>query len=117
MLKFLIDESSGKRLAVFLIGERFDVKYVGDIMPTASDIEVLAFAKKEDRILITNDKDFGEFIFRLREHSSGIILLRLREDSPYQRQKYVHYLLNNLSEKLKSSFVVVTEGKIRVRKI
>ena len=116
-LKFLIDESSGFKLHNFLIEMGFDSEFVREIMPRAPDEEVLNFAEKEKRILITNDKDFGELIFRLNKPSSGVILLRLKIDSPKQRQKYVENAIKILKERIKSSFVVVTEGQIRVRKI
>ena len=116
-LKFLVDESSGFKLYKFLLEKGFDAKFVGNIMPSASDENVLSFAEKEKRILITNDKDFGELIFRLNKPSSGVILLRLRTDSPYRRQKYIKQTIETLSNKLESRFVVVTEGQIRVKKM
>ncbi len=115
MLKFLVDESSGKKLSKFLLESGFDVKYVMDIMAGASDKDILEFAEREKRILITNDKDFGELIFRLSKPSSGVILLRLRNDMPKNRQRYVLNLIESIPNKLESSFIVVTEGKIRIR--
>src|SRR3989338_8877650 len=116
-LSFLVDESSGFKIYKFLLEKGFNTKFVGEIMSRAPDEEVLALADKENRILITNDKDFGELIFRLNKPSSGVILLRLNIDSPNKMQKYVEETIKILSNKLKSSFVVVTEGQIRVRKI
>ena len=116
MFKFLIDESSGRKLFLFLLDKGFDVKFVGDIIPRASDLDVLELAEKEKRILITNDKDFGELIFRLGRPSSGVILLRLKRDFSYKRQSYVSYIIDNLSGKIINNFIVVTEGKIRIRK-
>jgi len=117
MHKFLIDESSGRKLFEFLRDAGYEVRFVTDIMPTASDEEVLTFAEKEDRILITNDKDFGEIIFRLNRPSSGVILLRLKDDFPQNRQKYISNILENFSDKLKSNFIIVTENRIKIRKI
>ncbi|MBI2499226.1 DUF5615 family PIN-like protein [Candidatus Woesearchaeota archaeon] len=117
MHKFLVDESAGKKLVLFLLDRKHDAVYVGDIMPKASDMEVIKYAENKKRILITNDKDFGEFIFRLKEPSSGVILLRLKQDSPLQRQKYVYKIISQLSNRLSSSFIVVTEGKIRIRRL
>jgi len=117
MLKFLIDESAGKKLYKFLLEKEFDTKFVTDAISRATDKEVLELAEKEGRILITNDKDFGELIFRSRKPSSGVILLRLKIDLPQKRQEYTLNLIETLSERLKLSFVVVTEGKVRVRKL
>lgn len=46
---------------VFLIA----VLFKGNIMPGSSDPGVLAYACKDGRIQITDDKDFGELVFRL----------------------------------------------------
>lgn len=58
MVKFLIDNNIPKSVAVFLKKKRYDIKLVGDINPEMSDIEVLNLAKKDGRVIISNDKDF-----------------------------------------------------------
>jgi len=86
-MKFLVDESSGRRLFHFLREKGYDATFVKDVLPKADDIDVLKFAEKEQRIIISNDKDFGELIFRLGMPSSGVILLRLRIDNYQNRKK------------------------------
>jgi predicted nuclease of predicted toxin-antitoxin system len=78
---------------------------------------VLAYAEKEGRILITNDKDFGELVFRLRRPADGVILLRLKKDNPTRRAKYVFSLLGKLHTELSGRFIVLTEKGYRIRKI
>ena len=117
MPKFLVDESTGIKVYEFLLGKGFNTLYVSNIMPRAVDEEVLAFAEKEKRILITNDKDFGELIFRLKRPSSGIVLLRLKRDFPKNRIKYLVYLLDNHFDKIEGNFIVIKEGQIRIRGI
>jgi len=117
IFKFLVDESSGKKLHFYLLDCGYDSKFVGDIMLSAPDEEILALAEKEGRTLITNDKDFGELIFRFNKPSSGVLLLRLRLDSPKSRQKYVSFTINKFSDYLTNHFLIVTEHQIRMRKI
>ena len=116
-LKFLVDESSGRKLFEFLLEKGFDTKFVTNEIPAASDKEVLSLAEKENRILITNDKDFGELIFRLNKQSSGVILLRLNFDSSENRQKIILNLIENIDQKLRSSFIVANEKQVRVRQL
>ncbi len=47
--------------------------------------DLLDIARKEQRILITDDKDFGELIFRKRLATSSIVLFRLRSPSIVER--------------------------------
>lgn len=117
MPRFLVDESTGKRLCEGLIDKGFDAVYVGDIMRGSKDEDVLAYAEKEDRILITNDKDFGELVFRLRRPVNGVILLRLKKDNPSTRAKYLFALLQKLKTELSGGFIVLTEKGYRIRKI
>ncbi len=116
-MRFLVDESAGKKLFKFLMSKGFDVKFVGDMIPSAPDKDVLALAEKEERILIANDKDFGELIFRLNMPSSGVILMRLKIDNPKNRQSCISTLLENFSNMLQYNFIVVTETQTRIRKI
>lgn len=117
MLKFLIDNSSGKKLATALKNQRYDVIYAGDILSDAEDEEVLEKAEKEGRILITNDKDFGELIFRHKKPSSGVILLRLKIDFPNNRIRILGVLIKKFGTRLKKRFIVVSEDKFRIKKL
>ncbi|MBS3080028.1 DUF5615 family PIN-like protein [Candidatus Pacearchaeota archaeon] len=117
MVRFLVDESSGKRISIFLKSKDFDVKFVGDEMHKADDLDILKSAENEKRVLITNDKDFGELIFRLKMPSSGVILLRLKKDNYKNREKYLEFLLNNYLNRLEDNFIVIDESSVRFREI
>ncbi|MEK6852651.1 MAG: DUF5615 family PIN-like protein [Nanoarchaeota archaeon] len=117
MVKFLIDESSGRRLFNYLSTKGFDVEYVGDNMAGAVDKEILEYALINNKVIVTNDKDFGELIFKLKVKSSGVILLRLADDGFSSKVKYLDYLLSNFYEKIEGNFVTITEKNIRIRKL
>ena len=111
----LVDESAGKRLAALLVSAGHDVVFVGDVMPSASDEDVLAKAESEKRILISDDKDFGELVVRQRKPATGVILLRTLSTSPESRLYAVTKILNDMDAKGK--LIIVKEGRIRVRKL
>lgn len=112
-VKFLIDECTGKRLSVLLKNAGYDVIFVGDWKPSASDEEVLQKAKDDGRILITDDKDFGELIFRLKKPSSGVILIRTLTTNPVIRMHFLEILLK--STDVNEKFIVLKENAIRIR--
>lgn len=62
-MKFLIDRCTGSRLAEWLRFHGHDVVESREIGPDPGDRVLLEWAASEGRILITMDKDFGEFIF------------------------------------------------------
>ena len=111
----LVDESTGKRLAALLASAGHDVVFVGDVMPSSSDEEVLAKAESEKRILISDDKDFGELVIRQRKPATGVTLLRTLSVSPHSRLGEVAKILNDIDAKGK--LIIVKEGRIRVRKL
>ncbi len=117
MLKFLVDNSSGKKIADALKSHKFDVIYAGDSLPEAEDEHILEKAEKENRILVTNDKDFGELIFRHERPSSGVILFRLRIDFPDNRIKVLLNLIDKFGTKLRKNFIVASEDKFRFKEI
>ncbi len=112
-VKFLKDECTGKRLAVLLKNAGYDVLFVGDWKPSASDDEVLQKANEEGRILITDDKDFGELVFRLGKPSSGIILIRTSTTNPATRFDLLGILLK--STDAYGKFIVLKDNVIKIR--
>jgi len=115
MLKFLVDSSTGKHVFDFLLEKDFDVKYVSYIMPGNNDEDILKLAEKEKRILITNDKDFGKLVYKLKQPAYGIILLRLLDETKKNKIKIIKYVLENFSHKLEKKFIVAKERQIRIR--
>ncbi len=114
-VKFLVDECTGKKLAVLLKKAGYDVLFVGDWKPSASDDEVLQKAKDDKRVLITDDKDFGELIFRLKKPSSGVILIRTSTTDSVIRYDHLEILLKytDVNEK----FIVLKDNAIKIRDI
>lgn len=59
-MRFIVDECTGPAVAQWLSEAGYDVFSVFDEKAGISDDEVLRIAFAQERILITNDKDFGE---------------------------------------------------------
>jgi predicted nuclease of predicted toxin-antitoxin system len=64
---------------------------------------------------VTNDKDFGERVYRSREPHAGVILLRLRRDVPRRRIAILRKLIADWGQRLQNKFTVATESKVRIR--
>lgn len=58
MFKFLIDHNVPKSVSVFLKNKKFDVKLVKEVDSEMTDLQVVKLARKEKRIIVSNDKDF-----------------------------------------------------------
>ncbi len=114
-MRFIVDESTGYSAARFLQEQGHNVAIVSDTMPEADDLAILQFAYAENRIVVTNDKDFGELIFRSQIPHHGVILLRLQNESGANRVQVLSNLLGQYAEFLPERFTVVTEKNVRFR--
>ena len=83
----------------------------------ADDDSILKKANTEKRILITNDKDFGELIFRKQKIHKGVILLRLKDERTVNKISVLKRLLKYYRNRLVNNFIVVTETTIRIIEI
>jgi predicted nuclease of predicted toxin-antitoxin system len=115
-MKFLIDESSDARLAAYLSSLGHDATTIArDYTASIADPDVLEIAVREERILITNDRDFGELVVRDNLPHSGVIFLRLATTRLSEKIDRVAYVLTNHSQDL-AHFIVVTAKAVRVRR-
>ncbi len=114
-MRFIVDESTGMAIVEHLRGTGHDVLAVGETLPQATDAQILAYAVSEQRILVTNDKDFGELVFRTGQAHDGVLLLRLHDESPATRIRTVKSILEKYADRLAGRFVVATEKAVRIR--
>ena len=75
-MRFLADESCDFAVVRSLKAAGYDVAAVAEILRGASDESVIALAASERRILITEDKDFGQLVFAAARANSGVIFVR-----------------------------------------
>ena len=97
--------------------ERVDISSAKDICPGCGDRELMELAYRENRILVTFDKDFGELVFKVEVPTRGVILLRFSPKSP-------EYITEKLKESLvppkldfENHFCVIREQGIRLVKL
>jgi len=112
-MKFLIDANLGRKFTNLTNKAGYDAVFINDLLTKASDEDILILAERENRIVITNDKDFGKIIFKLGKSSSGVILLRTSVTDPEERFELVKDVLN----KAEGKFIVVKEEQIRIRSL
>ena len=116
-MRFIVDECTGPAVAKWLRELEHDVFSVYDDSRGLDDESILQKAAEDERILITNDKDFGELIFKDRKIHRGIILLRLDDERIANKIRVLKILLERFADKLNNNFVVVTETTIRITRV
>jgi predicted nuclease of predicted toxin-antitoxin system len=114
-VRILADENFPGPVLRALRERGHDVESVKETMRGASDRDVLARAQREERLVVTFDKDFGELAFRAGlPATSGVILFRLSGPSPEIDNARALSALESALE-WSGYFAVVTDDRIRIR--
>jgi predicted nuclease of predicted toxin-antitoxin system len=114
-LKFLADEFCDTGLVASLRNDDHDVLYVLEKKSGIPDDEVLLVAYNQGRILLKEDKDFGELVYRLKKPSRGIILIRIDVKQRSMKWARLKKLIENYGDRLAGHFVVIDSQKFRFR--
>ncbi len=113
-MRFLVDECTGPAVADWLRGQSYEVFSVYEKNRGMADDDILDKANSEDWILITNDKDFGEMVYREKRLHHGVVFLRLEDERAVSKIKAIQSLLEDYVDQLIDRFVVVTESHVRI---
>jgi predicted nuclease of predicted toxin-antitoxin system len=111
-MRFLVDECTGPKVAKWR-EQGHEVFTVYDEARGMDDEDIIRKAYEEGWILITNDKDFGEKVYRERRPHRGVIFLRLDNERTANKTEVLRRLLEGYADKLADRFVVVTEAQVR----
>ena len=113
-LRFLADESCDFGIVRALRAGGHDVLAIGERTSRSDDTELLRLAHSENRILLTEDKDFGWLVFASQEKSAGVILIRFPGDARKTLVKSVLNVVNEHANELGQSFAVIEPGSLRL---
>jgi predicted nuclease of predicted toxin-antitoxin system len=116
-MRFLADEGCDFIIVRALRETGHDVLAVSDVSPGAEDSEVIELALKEKRILLTEDKDFGQLVYAHGQKTLGVIFLRFPFPAREKISREVSNLIEQKGESLTGCFVTVQPGRIRISHI
>ncbi len=73
-MTLVADESLDYNIIQFLRTKNLVIHSIQEQIPSSNDSTVLKFAVEKDAVLITEDKDFGELVFKLKLANKGNLL-------------------------------------------
>lgn len=111
---FLADESCDFAVVRALRSAGHDVTSVAEIAPGADDGTVLTIAKDQKRLLLTEDKDFGQLVYADQRETGGVLLIRWPFSARASLPTRIVQLVADRADDLPGRFVVVTPGQIRL---
>ncbi len=116
-MRLVADESCDFAVVSAVRSAGHDVISIAERMPGAEDEQVIKLAATERRLLLTEDKDFGQLVFAAAKGNSGVILIRYPSTARSTLTDEVVKLLAERTESLYSRFVVMEPGRVRVTQL
>ena len=117
MMQFLVDEGCDAIIVRTLRALGYDVEYVAEINPGMTDIAILQLGVDEKRIVITEDRDFSELIFRDSKETYGIVFVRISDAERLIKATQITSLVNHHINELQNAIATIMATKIKIRPI
>jgi predicted nuclease of predicted toxin-antitoxin system len=115
-VRFLADESCDFTVVRALLAAGHDVVAVAQVRPGASDDLVIDLALQDARILLTEDRDFGQLVYASGQTSAGVIYMRFPAAARTLQARTVLELVERVGPRLDDAFVVVQPGRARINR-
>jgi predicted nuclease of predicted toxin-antitoxin system len=116
-MRFLLDQNIRARLLPHLRALGHDATRIGSDHPGGlSDLEVLSLARKEGRILLTQDSDYANLVIRGRHRHTGIVLFQIgNADLATWIARLETVLREHAHDLARGRFLVVTADTVQQR--
>jgi predicted nuclease of predicted toxin-antitoxin system len=92
-----------------------DVIYVAEDFPEAADIDLAEFAMNENRLVLTEDRDFGRIVFRNERAVPGIVYFRFDIEHRSQQWTKLRSVIEAFGEQLYGHCIVIEPDRFRSR--
>ena len=107
-MKFLANENFPIKSILYLKDNFFDVTSTGMNNPSIKDSEVMSIAVRENRTILTFDRDYGELIFKHNyKPAKGVIYFRLDRYKPDEPGKLIEDLINRNDYNFDNALTVI----------
>jgi len=109
-----MDVGVGKLSEEWLTDHGYDVVAIRSLNPRMGDDEILAIAAREQRLVVTMDKGFGERVHRHKAANAGVLLLRLDDANSQEKAEVIAQIFSEHSQELFGNFSVYKRGRLRI---
>ncbi|HUT36406.1 MAG TPA: DUF5615 family PIN-like protein [Planctomycetota bacterium] len=113
-MRFLADESCDFGVVRALRAAGHEVLAVAELAPSAGDPDILRLALAAERVLLTEDRDFGQFVFAHGHRAHGVLFLRYPRAVRGIIASNVVRLVSEEGSRLLGCFVVIQPGRVRI---
>lgn len=113
-MDFVADESCVELVVRALRDAGHNVIAIAEVAKGATDEQVLAYSLDQKRVLITEDRDFGELVYVRGRPTAGIILLRFPSSARIAKPVAVVEAVGKLGSRLHGAFTTIEPGRVRM---
>ena len=115
-MKFLANENFPVPSIRILRQSGFETLSILEMNPGISDLEVVEIARKDNLIILTFDKDYGEILFKYKpDNPPDVIFFRFKGEMPEHAGLTLVELIQQGKITLKGHFTVIERENIRQR--
>jgi predicted nuclease of predicted toxin-antitoxin system len=111
----MVDECVAKVIVQELRTAGHDVLYAAEISPNVADTEIVARCRADTRLLLTEDKDFGDLVFRQRLSIPGLVLLRIDAEKNELKWMRLNAAIVHFGSALTRRYTVIEASRFRSR--
>lgn len=116
-MNLIADESVDFNIILHLRKNGYMVFSISEDSPGISDDAVLKIALEKESIVLTEDKDFGELVYRFKRKNMGIILIRLIGVEVEVKLKIIQEVFEKYFAEMNHKFTIIGKDNIRIRNI
>jgi predicted nuclease of predicted toxin-antitoxin system len=113
-VEFVADESCSGPVIGALRAAGHDVIAIGEVAKGTPDEKVMERAFGERRVLITEDRDFGELVYARGHSTMGVIFVKFHSRARRAKPAAVVDAVAKLGERLLNGFAVIEPGRVRL---
>ncbi|HBE33296.1 MAG TPA: hypothetical protein DD990_18755 [Cyanobacteria bacterium UBA11368] len=118
-LKLIGDMNISPQTVTALQQQGWDIIRVLDVLPaTASDVEILNFARQENRVIVTHDLDFSMLVALSGYNQPSLITLRLSSTDLNTVNQKLLEILPQIEQQLQAgSAITIEDTAVRIRQL
>jgi predicted nuclease of predicted toxin-antitoxin system len=114
-VRWLVDECVDSGVVLSLLGAGHDVLDIAQTAPSINDAAVVRLARDEGRLLLTEDKDFGELVIRHAMRVPGLVLIRIAPGPRSHKPGRLRRAIELYGEGLFGRYTVIEPARFRSR--
>ncbi len=115
MIGFLADACCDALVVRPLRALVYNVAFVAETEPGKSDEAISGQSLEEQRVILTEDRDFCTLVFRDRRPTYGIVLMRIPPTERFRRADRITMLVAEYASRLPGSMTTLSLTNIRIR--